>query len=312
MRALALAALGLLAALPSPARAAMPEEQLVYRNLSVARLNPLGLIDLGQVTYRHRLYASDRVAFEQNHFGFGLAPSVSPAFARLGLVAELKPASFLELFASYEFIRYFGGFNFLQSFASPYADYSDTRLRELGALEDGDPRRSYAASGRQLNLGATLQFKLGPVAVRNIARFMRADMDLRDGDRVFYDILFDALAPDRGWYVNNDLDVLWVSDSGLTLGLRHTLTHAFYGPEHYAPGEDASTNPNHPSHRLGPMIAYSFWKGRGGAFDDPTLLTVLGWWLDHRWRTGADVSRAAPFFIVGFSFTGDLTPASWR
>jgi hypothetical protein len=60
------------------------------------------------------------------------------------------------------------------------------------------------------------------------------------------------------------------------------------------------------------MVAYSFWKGRGGAFDDPTVLAVLGWWLDHRFRTGADVSQAMPYFVLGFSFTGDVTPASWR
>jgi hypothetical protein len=306
--------LPLLAALVAgsgPAAAAEPDERIVYRNLSMFRLNPLGLIDIGEVNYRHRLYGSDSVALKDNFFGVGLAPAVSPAFARLGIVAELQPASFLRLWGSYEFVRYFGMFNFLQSFPSATSDFSDTTLERLGALPDEDPARSYATSGRQLNLGATLQFKLGPVALRNLSRFMYADFDLREGDRVFYDILFDILAPDRGWYLNNDTELLYVTDFGLTAGVRYTVGHAWYGPEHFAPGEDTSANPNYPFHRLGPMVAYSFWKDRGGAFDNPTVLAVVNWWAQHRYRTGADVTQAFPLVLIGFSFTGDLTPAGW-
>lgn len=294
---------------PLAASAAAPEQVITYRNLAVARLNPLGLINIGQATYRHRLYASESMAFRDNFFGVGLAPAVSPAFGRLGVVAELQPASFLQLWASYEFIRYFGTFDFLQSFRSPYANFSDTRLGELSALPSDDPAANYAASGTQFNVGATLQAKVGPVAVRNLFRLMRPDYDLREGDRLVYDILFDALAPNGGWYFNNDTELLWLFDFGLTAGLRWTVTHAFYRAEDYLAGEDPS-NPN-TMHRLGPMFAYSFWKDRGGAFDNPTALLIANWWLDHRFRTGEDVSQAFPYLVIGFSFTGDLTPANW-
>jgi len=234
------------------------------------------------------------------------APTLSPAFARIGPIVEFQPASILQLWASYEVLYYFGGFNFLQSFASPRADFSDTELERRNDLPKNDPQTSYAASGTQLNLGGTAQIKIGPIAVRNLFRAMRPDYDARAGDRVVYDILFDTLVPDGGWFLNNDVDALYVTRFGLSAGARWTANYAFYRSQDYAAGEDASQNPNTPMHRVGPVIAYSFWKDRGGAFDNPTILLIANWWLEHRWRTGADVSRGVPYLAFGFQFTGEL------
>lgn len=236
----------------------------------------------------------------------GIVPTLSPAFARIGPILEFQPASVLQLWASYEVFYYFGAFDFLQSFPSPRADFSDTEIQRRGDLPKSDPLKSYSATGTQLNLGATAQIKIGPIAVRNLFRAMRPDYDSRAGDRVVYDILFDVLVPNGGWFVNNDVDALYVTSFGLAAGARWTANYAFYRGRDYAPGEDASHNPNTPMHRVGPVIAYSLWKDRGGVFDNPTILFIANWWLEHRWRTGADVGQGVPYLAFGFQFTGEL------
>src|SRR5690606_19363171 len=155
-----------------------------------------------------------------NFVGIGVIPTLSPAFARIGPIIELQPASVLQLWASYEVFRYFGTFGFLQSFASPPADFSDSEIQRRRDPPAGEPAPPYAATGPQLNLGATGQIKIGHIAIRNLFRAMRPDYDARAGDRVVYDILFDVLVPNGGWFVNNDLDALWVTDFGLAAGAR--------------------------------------------------------------------------------------------
>lgn len=283
-----------------------PEHSLFLRNTAVLRANPTGLIDFAQLSYRHRLYVDDSPALVDNFVGIGVVPSVSPAFGRIGPIIELQPATILQLWASYELVRYFGTFNFLQSFPSVLSDFSDTELSRRGDLPKSDPLKNYSANATQFNVGANLQMKVGPIAVRNLFRLMRPDYDTRAGDRVVYDVLYDVLVPNGGWFMNNDVDALYVSKWGLSVGVRWTSNAAFYGSEHYAPGEDTGSDPNNWMHRLGPIAAYSFWKERGGAFDNPTVLAGANWWLDHRYRTGSDSSQALPYLLLGFQFTGEL------
>lgn len=186
---------------------------------------------------------------------------------------------------------------------------SDAEIARRGDLPSGDPQRPYAAGGSQVNVGANLQMKVGPIAVRSLFRLMRPDYQARPGDRVVYDIFYDLLVPNGGWFANNDVDVLYIAPWGLSAGVRWTANHAYYQSAHFAPGEDTSRSPNMPMHRVGPLVAYSFWKNRGGAFDNPTLLFLANWWLAHRYRTGAEVSQAVPYIAVGFQFTGELLPA---
>ncbi|WP_375768020.1 hypothetical protein NR798_41095 [Archangium gephyra] len=284
-----------------------PQHRLVYRNLLVARLNPLGLLDEARLSYRYRLYRSESPALRDNFVSIGLAPGVSPAFGRLGVVAEVQPLSILQLWGMYEFVANFGTFRQLQSFPSARSDFSDTELYARDELPAGDARRPYANTGTQLTLGATLQFKVGPVVARSLFRLVRPDMSLREGDRVFYDIYYDVLAPNRGWYFVNDADLLYQTGRGLTVGLRWASSHAFYGPEHFAPGEPQE-NLN-TTHRLGPVVAYTFAEREGARFNSPTVLLMVNWWLTHRYRTGADSSAFFPYLALGFSFSGDLLPA---
>src|SRR5688572_2267430 len=93
-----------------------PLPRVVHRNTLAIRANPLGLIYEGRFAYRQRLFASDKVALRDNFLSLGIAPGASPAFARIGVLFELQPATFLGFWAIYEYMQYFGTFNLLASF----------------------------------------------------------------------------------------------------------------------------------------------------------------------------------------------------
>ena len=78
---------------------------------------------------------------------------------------------------------------------------------------------------------------------------------------------------------------MWLFDFGLTVGARHTLTHAFYRQQHFRFGEPVS-QPNGPTHRVGPAVLYTFFDRPGAAFNKPTIIVLAQWWVRHRWRTG--------------------------
>jgi hypothetical protein len=309
-----LAALTALAAAPDAAAQAYrdgppPQHRIVYRDLSIFRWNPIGLITDARIGYRYRLYESQSLALRDNFVSVGVAPALSGGFARGGPMVEIQPASFLQLWAIYEVIGYFGAFNFLQSYPSAAgADFSDTELERRGDLPKGNPQKNYGTSGTQLLLGATLQFKLGPIAARELFRAARPDMKLRDGDRVFYDIFYDLLVGDGGWFYSNDVDLLYQGlDNRLSVGVRWSTARAFYTDAHFAPGAAREGAPG-AIHRIGPIAAWTF-KQPDGAPIEPSLLLVLNWWLKSPYRTGQDVSQAVPYFILGLNITGDLLPA---
>ena len=285
-----------------------PEWRLFYRSTLALRYNPLGLFSDNRVALRRRLYESSSPFFNNNFASLALFPSLSPAFSRLAIGAEFQPASFLTLWGNAELTAFFGTFNLLQSFPSARSDYSDSAVSRLGDLPAGSRLAPYPTLGGQINLGADLQLRAGPVVVRNQLRFVRGEMQLREGDVTYYEQLWDVLAPNGGWYMNNDADLLFVTNFGLTAGLRFNVAHAFYGPEHVLPGESLADVANGPQARVGPLLAYTFWDDEGALFDRPTIFVVTNWWVSHRFRTGVDVSQAVPLVAIAFQMQGDLLP----
>lgn len=289
-----------------------PESQLFLRTTNVIRYNPLGLITDNVLSYRRRLFlADDNVVLRDNFIGLGVTPQVSAAFARIGVLAEVQPLSVLRLWANAELVGYFGTFGLLQSFTSPNADFRDATISKRGRLPDGDPAKNAPTTGSQLTLGADLQLKVGPIALRSLARLVRGSYDIRAGDTVYYDQFYDVLAPNDGLFVHNDTDLLYVSDFGLVAGLRTNVTMPFYDDIHYRAAERAAgglTHENGPTLRTGPLIAYTFFDDPGALWNRPTLLVIANWWLSHRWRTGAETSPLIPYLVVGFQITTDLLP----
>jgi hypothetical protein len=277
---------------------AAPDHGLRYRSLSVIRLNPLGSREEAQVDYWYRLYDSDAKALENNYIGLGVVPLISPAHGGIGPILEFQPASVAKFWAKYQYYRYFGGFDLFQSFPTAEAGYGDDDIKA-----GGEAGENYGVSGTQLTLGGLLQIKIGPIAIRSALQAVRSDFDLNDGDTVFYDSTYDLLAPNGGWFYSNDADVLWVSDFGLVLGIRDTFTFTSYTDKQLGGKEDR----NKPNHRLGPVIAYTFFDNPDPcAFDKPTAVLIASWYLNHSHRAGQDTNRAIPYVIMGFAFSGSL------
>ncbi len=280
-----------------------PQHRVVHRNTFALRVNPLGLLYEGRFMYRFRLYQSDSVALRDNFISLGLTPIMSPAFMRVGPYIEIAPASFLTLWASFTFVQYFGTFNLMQSFTDASSRFSDAEITSRGTLPAGDPQRAYLGNGTELTLGADLQFKVKSFVLRSRNRLVRPDMKLRAGDTVFYDQFYDVLAPNKGLYFTTDADVLYaIPGISLMAGARYTGTVPFY---------DTTQNPNGVNnnlHRVGPFLAYTFFSRDGAAFNSPTVFLLIQWWLQHRYRTGTEVTQALPLIGAGFQFTGDLIP----
>jgi len=275
-----------------------PQHRVVHRNTLAVRANPLGLIYEGRFSYRLRLYQSDSVALRDNFVGVGLSPGATPAFARLGVLIEAQPATVFGLWATYEFVPYFGTTNLFQSFPGATSDYSDRAIRDRGGLPNGDPLKNYSTSGWLLTTGANVNLKVGPVVVRSLARAYRPDFKLRQGDTTLYDQTTDVLMPNQRLTLLNDLDVLFQSSFGLLAGLRYAFAVPFYGPE--------NGSADNSMHRAGPFLAYRFWDRDGAAFNQPTVALVVNWWFKHPYRTGAETSQASPFVALAFNVVGDL------
>jgi hypothetical protein len=132
-------------------------------------------------------------------------------------------------------------------------------------------------------------------------------MSLEPGDTVWYDQYFDLLTPRVGWSVSNDLDVMYrmnlAGTSTLRLGVRYNWARAYI---------DGSTREdvNEGTHRVGPLVAYTLYDEPGGRVNRPTILGIINWHTQHPYRTGQDISGALPYFVLGYSISGDLIPSS--
>lgn len=273
----------------------LPEQRLHLSDLTILRLNPTGLETQLRLGYQHKLYGSESLALRDNFVYGGMFVRLSPAAARTAAVVEVQPASVLNLRFSIEYLRYFGTVGYLQSAPTADVDFSDTAL-EAGKENDA----AYGTGGLHATFEPLLQVKAGPMALRSRALFGWFDMDLRGGDRVWYEATLDAPLPGNGWVIANDLDLVYLTDFGLTAGLRYTAVLPRYSAAQSPDDSDAS------HHRVGLLAAYSLFDEGYTRFNKPTLVLITSWYLKHRYRTGQDVSQAVPYVVLGFAFMSDL------
>lgn len=270
-----------------------PDFRITYDSLAVARVNPLGLQEKFNLHLRWRLLDKpvESTLFGDTWASIGTTVAATPAWARGGVFAQISPISMLRLTASYEGIGYFGTFDQVQGFADPAtADFSPS------TLDAGEPN---ARAGTVATLEGRVQAKVGPIAVRNTTMGARYGLGVPEGDIAYYDQIFDAMIPTKGWTLQNDTDVLFVAGR-LAAGLR--WTHV--APQHATAEARQRTQID----RLGPMISYRVVENRGSHFDQATLLLLPQWHLRHPYRAGQEVSQAIPYVVVGFGFMGDAKP----
>lgn len=282
------------AAPPAPP---LPRHRVVHENLTALRVNPIGLENRYVVAARARLYHHDSPALRENYVGVAVSNIQSPALYRHGVVVEARPLTLLTLSAGVHRVGYYGNFQFLQGYQDAHVDFSDSEMR--AAAKEG---RNRPARGVEVELRSQLLGKVGPIVVRNDTSFYYTEVDLRPGERTYYTPRYDLLMPNRGFALTSDNDVLYFSDFGLVAGVRTSVGHAFYDAATLA-GRD---NPNGPTVRVGPLVAYTFFDQPGAVFNKPTVFLNAGFWLSHRWRTGEDVAQAMPMIAAGFRFEGEL------
>ena len=137
--------------------------RLMLSDLTIARVNPLGLETRGRLGLQKRLYLSTS-AVARNNFAFvGLYPKLNPASAQLGVGGEVQPLSMLNVRALVEAQQYFGTFGYLQSFASADDNYSDHTLK---ALRDDPVLAPQKAAMFHASVQPMLMAKVGPIALR--------------------------------------------------------------------------------------------------------------------------------------------------
>jgi hypothetical protein len=285
---------------PAEAERLKPAIEVAITNLVAATSNPVGLEDDLRIGAQLLLYRDDRPALSDNFLFAGLTAKLNPAFAKVGPSVEVQPLSVLNVRVGAELVAWFSSLGHLQSFGSPLDDWSDTALGR-----GKDAKANYATLGAHVTIEPVLQFRLGPVAMRNRLSIEYWLVGVRAGDTSFYEPALDTLVPARGWSLSDDLDAVYVTDFGLIAGARYTAVLPLYRSSDYRSDEDSRKNPNG-LQRVGPILAYTFYDHHGSPFDHPTLSLLAGWYVAHRFRTGADVNQDIPYIAAAFSFTSDL------
>lgn len=265
-----------------------------YGSALVGRLNPLGARLSTDIGYRYKLYEeAENPLWKSAHIGAGASTILTPGLARLGFYVEAEPIGVLQLRAIWEWVQFFGILGHGREFNSPEDDYSDTAIDAGEDAGLGD-----AAGGWHLNLEAVLRAKVGPVVIRDTFRAVYQKQQDSFGP-YWYDPYYDILHANEGWYIVNDADVIaLLLDERLIVGARYTMIHSFY--------DDVPETDDTPTHRLGPVIGWRFYKDPTMAFDEPTIILLANWWLKHPNRTGRDVDQAFPWLALVFAFKGDL------
>ena len=271
----------------------------IWNDLLAARINPLGLMNQFRTGLRVQLSNEPGILWEESYAAILLNTMVSPAFGRVGARLELAPITAIKFAATYDFFGTFGLFNSLQTFDTPAATYDDETLE---GLRDGNE----VVGGGALELEALVQAKLGPVAVRNNVKGYNYRVN-RSTDLVFYDTIHDNLHPNGGWGIQNDLDLLWIFDFGLKLGGRYTYNKVFY-PDRFAV-EGTAAEENTPIQRVGPAALFTFFEDPVGVgWNKPTVGVLAQWWVQHRYRTGQDISQGIPYILIIVMQEGDFLP----
>ncbi|MEJ7732563.1 MAG: hypothetical protein WKG00_25580 [Polyangiaceae bacterium] len=288
---------------PPPEPAPLPPHplhRLTYDSTLGLRINPIGIEERLNLFLRRRLSADPSPLWRESSVSVGLTPTLTPSIIRLGPTFEIRPLTILSLSASGYFQSWLKTFKHLQSYPSATAEHSDDD-RKAGGEADLD----YGTTGAELQLRTQVLAKVGPIVLRGDVNLHRASVDLRDGDRVYYDPRADLLLPNGGWWLVSDTDLVWLTSYGLVAGARFNISNAFLRDRDFAPGEPTE-DPNGALMRLGPILAYTFFDEPGAFFNKPTAIVMANWYLAHRYRTGEESSAALPYIALAFRFEGDL------
>jgi hypothetical protein len=128
-------------------------------------------------------------------------------------------------------------------------------------------------------------------------------MRLKNGDSVWYEAGPDALLPNRGWTLTEELRLTYLAGP-LTVSTLWRYFLPLYSPEHFL-GEQAPVALNS-NMRLGLLVAYTFSGDDAPHFQRPSVFVSALGHLRHRYRVGQQVPQGLPFMVLGFTFQQDF------
>ncbi len=284
----------------APAKAPMADKpgpvRWTFSHLDVIRLNPLGLETQNKLLYRRRLQESESILFADTYGAAGASLKLNPAFLKVGPVFEFQPIAVLHLKVAYEFMQFFGTFDYVQSYAEPtdpegYAD--DNRADNADA--------AYVTNGHHVYIEPTLQAKAGAVAIRSKFALEWWRMDLEGEDTVWYDATLDTYVPGEGFVVTNDTDLLYLGIEGFIIGARMSWVNPIYRDEHFV-GDAIPDGFDGMSHlRAGPLALYTLSEEKGAVPIMHRVLANVSWYVNHPNREGA-----MPYILVGYAYNRDI------
>jgi hypothetical protein len=194
---------------------APPLNRVYLDSLTVARYNPLGLVERVRLMYSRRLINSTNPILRDTFFAIGAGLRVSPSTLYFGPVIEFQPIGILNFRVSYEYVRFFKTFDNLQSYPVAKARYSD---RE----RDKSKGNAYASYGHHVIAEPSLQFKISYFALKStfgleyFAVHLRRKFDYRywnvdmHKDKFFYESTQDSLTPNYKFVWSNDTNLMFI------------------------------------------------------------------------------------------------------
>src|SRR5262245_23951983 len=269
-----------------------------WSNTAYVQLNPRALNDEIRLTLR--LPFSQTPTPLSGSLSTFVGLGLGPGALRPVVGIELRPITPVSFGVAYLPVYYPNLVGAARSYPSPHSEY-DSGV--FSSPREG-PSGNHSVFAHQLFLSASVRWKADWLVGRIAVQATRYWADLPAGDRVFYDPTYDVLVDGRGWAAQSDVDLGIQLSPAMLVGLRHTLTLAWYRDAAYAPGEPRD-NPNTPISRMGPAVRWAFFDRSTGA-ECGSIFLLAQWYLQHRYRTGEAVSGAVPLLGLGFMLTGDL------
>ncbi len=266
--------------LVAPGVAAEPAKREL-RNTFGVMVNVVGIEDSLDLSWRWRLWASQSPLLSQAHFSAGVTNTLSPAYDRVGIWAELSPLSTLDLRLGVEPTFYFGLFNSLQDF-SGYDAVFDVQTRK----DTND--QSYAGFGGRVYFAPTLKLQVGRVIGTTSAE-LEWWKAAGDGP-CFYEPARDVLIESSG-------DRVVRTTSALLLEVpRSGGKRLLIGPMHQI--VDVAGARQNRVQRVGLLGVYELGERRFGV-GQPALIVQAAYYLDDRFKRHQMWALAAVRFTLG-------------
>jgi hypothetical protein len=259
------------AAQAAPARVEM-------RNTLGAMANVIGFENITDASLTWGLSHSENPLVKDAHLSLGATNTLSPAYDRVALWAEVSPLSILDVRVGFEPSLYFGLFNSLQDFRSYDAVYDEQTRKDTNDA-------SYLGMARRAYIAPTFKIKLGRVVA-----FSGAEIEWwkAGGDGPYF------YEPARDTLLDTEGDRVLRSSSGLLYELRQGEgRQLLLGPFHQIMNvEGARANR---VQRVGVLGLYDL-GGHPLGLRKPSLIGQLAYYLDDRFK------KHEPWALVALRF----------